>query len=85
MNEAYEACRTIINENRDKLEAIATALIDKETLSAQELKDIVFGKEVPTLPKPPVNDEPPPVIVELSKPEEVQQPKIPDGSTPSPA
>ncbi|MBQ7454386.1 MAG: ATP-dependent zinc metalloprotease FtsH, partial [Selenomonadaceae bacterium] len=71
MNEAYEACRTIINDNRDKLEAIATALMDKETLTAQELKEIVFGKDVPTLQQPVAVDEPPPVIVDLSKPEEI--------------
>ena len=59
MEEAYEACRTIINDNRDKLEQIAQALMDKETLTAQELKDIVFANKV-QLEKPPVADEPPP-------------------------
>ena len=85
MDEAYEACRTIINENRDKLEAIAKALMDKETLSAQELKDIVFGAEKTELEKSLIK-EPPPVTVELTKSaaEEVEQPKIPDTSTPTP-
>ncbi len=77
MEEAYEACRTIINENRDKLEKIAQALMDKETLTAQELKDIVFGAKV-ELEKPPVNDEPPPppesITVELVKPEPPVEP-----------
>lgn len=45
LEEAYEACRTIINEHRDKLELIAQALIDKETLTAAELRAIVFGEE----------------------------------------
>ena len=83
MEEAYEACRTIINDNRDKLEAIAQALIDRETLSAQELKDIVFGAEKISLEKP--KDEPPappPEPVDLVK--DVEQPKIPEGSTPDP-
>ena len=85
MEEAYEACRTIINENRDKLEAIAKALMDKETLSAQELKDIVFGAEKTELEKSLIK-EPPPVTVELTKPvAEVEQPKIPDTPTPTPA
>ena len=89
MEEAYEACRTIINDNRDKLEKIAQALIDKETLTAQELKDIVFGEDKINLEKPSVEDEPPPpfelVTVEPVKPEEeVEQSKIPDGSTPNP-
>lgn len=70
MEEAYEACRTIINENRDALEKIAQALMDKETLTAQELKDIVFGGDKISLQKPPVDDEPPPPpeTVELVKP-----------------
>ena len=79
MEEAYEACRTIINENRDKLDAIAKALIDKETLSAEELKQIVFGAEETTVEKPPAEiEEPPPVTVELSK-------EIPNTSTPTTA
>ena len=85
MEEAYEACRTIINENRDKLEKIAAALIDKETLTAQELKEIVFGEDKPEFEMPPPKDEPPPVLVELKKPVVVEQPKMPDGSTPTPA
>ena len=85
MDAAYEACRTIINENRDKLEAIAKALMDKETLSEQELKDIVFGAEKTELEKSLIK-EPLPVTVELTKPvEEVEQPKIPDTPTPTPA
>ena len=83
MDEAYEACRTIINDNRDKLEAIAKALIDKETLSAEELKAIVFGEEKTEFEKPFIK-EPPSVTVELTKAEEVEQPKVPDSSTPTP-
>ena len=83
MAEAYEACRTIINENRDSLEKIATALMDKETLSAQELKDIVFGEEKTEFEKPFIkDDDPPPVTVELTKPENIEPPKMPD--TPAP-
>lgn len=86
MEEAYEACRTIINDNRDKLEAIAKALIDKETLTAQELKDIVFGEEKTEFEKPFIKDPPSPpepVSVELIKPAEDEQPKIPDDPTPN--
>lgn len=45
MEEAYEACRDIINEHRAELDAIAQALIEKETLTAAELKEMVFGKK----------------------------------------
>ena len=78
MEEAYESCRTIINENRDKLDKIAQALLDKETLTAQELKDIVFGGDKVLLEKPPVDNEPPPppesITVELVKPEPPVEP-----------
>ena len=83
MSEAYEACRKIINDNRDKLDEIAKALIDKETLTAQELKDIVFGEEQTEFEKPFIK-EPPPVQVELVKPEVVEQPKLNDDSAPTP-
>ena len=44
LEEAYDACRTIINEHRHELDLIAQALMDKETLTAAELKAIVFGE-----------------------------------------
>lgn len=44
VGDAYEACRVLLTENLDKLHAIAEALIEKETLEADELKEIVgFG------------------------------------------
>lgn len=50
IEEAYEACRQIINDNLDKLHAIAEALIEKETLDAKELKELV-GEGNVTNPK----------------------------------
>ena len=41
---AYEECRIILSDNIDKLHDIAAALMEKETLDAQELEEIVgFG------------------------------------------
>lgn len=54
MEDAYQACRDIINENRDKLDIIAKALMERETLTAAELKAMVFGESNPEL-KAPVN------------------------------
>ncbi|MBQ9487507.1 MAG: ATP-dependent zinc metalloprotease FtsH [Selenomonadaceae bacterium] len=54
MEDAYQACRDIINENRDKLDIIAKALMEKETLTAAELKAMVFGESNTAL-KAPVN------------------------------
>ncbi len=41
MEEAYEACRQILTENLDKLELIAQALIERETLSAKQLEELL--------------------------------------------
>ena len=86
MQEAYEACRTILTENRDKLEAIAQALMERETLTSQELKDIVFGKEVLEIEKPLIKEPEPPknsLTVDFTKPVDTAA-DIPDGSAPTP-
>ena len=41
IEEAYEACRVIITENRDKLDLIANALLERETLNAAELEELM--------------------------------------------
>ena len=41
IDEAYEACRKSIIDNRDKLDLIAQALIERETLEASELEELV--------------------------------------------
>ena len=54
MEDAYEACRQIITENHDKLELIANALLERETLTAAELEELMrTGK----LPNPPQDDD----------------------------
>ena len=52
--DAYASCRTIIRENRDKLELIAQALIERETLTAKELEELLdTGK----ITDPPEDDD----------------------------
>lgn len=41
IEEAYEACRQIINDNRDKLDLIAENLLERETLNAGELEELM--------------------------------------------
>ena len=50
LDAAYESCRQIINDHRHELDLIAQALLEKETLTAAELKEIVFGKEKNSTP-----------------------------------
>ncbi|MDY6268306.1 MAG: ATP-dependent zinc metalloprotease FtsH [Selenomonadaceae bacterium] len=54
MEDAYAACRQIIRENRDKLELIAQALIERETLTAKELEELL---ETGKITDPPENDD----------------------------
>ena len=52
--DAYASCRTIIRENRDKLELIAQALIERETLTAKELEELF---ETGKITDPPEDDD----------------------------
>ena len=54
MDEAYEACRTILQENSDKLELIAQALLEYETLSAKQLEELM---ETGHIKEPPLGDD----------------------------
>ncbi|MCR5756878.1 MAG: ATP-dependent zinc metalloprotease FtsH [Selenomonas sp.] len=58
LEEAYEACRQIITENRDKLELIAQALIERETLTAKQLEELLEkGVITDEEPKEPSKDD----------------------------
>ena len=46
IEEAYEACRVIITENREKLDQIANALLERETLNASELEELMTKGEI---------------------------------------
>ena len=44
----YDRARKAIEENVDKLDAIAMALLERETIDAEELQAIMEGRELPT-------------------------------------
>ncbi len=48
LDEAYEDTKKLITENIDKLHDIAKALLEKETITGEELNEIVFGKKETT-------------------------------------
>ena len=87
MEEAYTECKKILLENREALERIAQALMDKETLTAAELKAIVFGDtQTQTVIQPPPPPPPAPAL-KLAKPtfETLFEPEPPTpSSNPSP-
>jgi cell division protease FtsH len=49
VDEQYARARAIIEENREKVERMARALLEWETLEADQIEDIMTGKE----PRPP--------------------------------
>jgi cell division protease FtsH len=53
VNNGYNTAKQILSENRDTLERIARALIEREVLDAHEIKLLVDGQELPPLPPPP--------------------------------
>jgi cell division protease FtsH len=82
VDEAYNRAKQIITQNRTALEAIAKALLEYETLDADQIKDIIEHGEMrnppPSVPKQPT---PPPIPAPESRPE----PGFPPGLTEQPA
>jgi cell division protease FtsH len=65
IDQQYALARTLLDENRDKVEAMAQALLEWETLDTEQIDDIMAGKppRPPKEPQPQVNpdtDTPPP-------------------------
>src|SRR5690625_6151313 len=49
IDEQYTIARNLIEENRDKMEAMAQALLEWETIDAEQIDDIMAGRP----PRPP--------------------------------
>lgn len=45
-DEALESARQILKNNRENLEKLAKALLEFETLTGDEIKDLLAGKEI---------------------------------------
>ncbi len=52
LTELYEAARLLLVENRDTLDQIADALLERETLDGADLERIIAGEPLPPLPSP---------------------------------
>jgi cell division protease FtsH len=52
IDEQYALARRLITENRDKVESMAAALLEFETIDAEQINDIFEGRP-PRPPKPP--------------------------------
>jgi cell division protease FtsH len=47
IDDSYQRAQDILEKERDKLESIAQALLEKETLDAHEIKELVAGRPLP--------------------------------------
>jgi cell division protease FtsH len=50
---AFERGRTLLKKNRKRLDQVAQALLDRETISGEELREIMSGRKLKPLPPPP--------------------------------
>ena len=55
VNSGYTTAKQLISDNRDVLERIARALIEREVLDANEIKMLVEGQELPPIQPPPTS------------------------------
>jgi cell division protease FtsH len=85
IDEAYQSAHNIIEANKDPMHRIAAALLERETIDAEEVKLLIEGKELPPmrsiLASPSDTDGTPQQVL---KPESRGGPGFPEGS-PSPA
>lgn len=51
IDEQYALAKRLLEENRDKVEVMTQALLDWETIDAEQIEDIMAGKP-PRPPKP---------------------------------
>ncbi|MEE9577322.1 MAG: AAA family ATPase, partial [Gemmatimonadota bacterium] len=84
LDEAYSSARTVLEGNRDLLETIAEALLERETLDADEIKLVDKGEPLPPLPSgEPVEEAPEEASEERRA--VVRKPQETGGGDPSPA
>jgi cell division protease FtsH len=86
LDEAYAAAREVLEGNSDLLETIAEALLERETLDADEIKLLAQGEELPPLRSAdPVEALPEAVDAEQAKPAASRPAQDTGGGEPSPA
>lgn len=74
IDEQYALARKLIEDNKDKIEAMTQALLEWETINSDQIKDIMEGRtprppQAPQAPQPPTEDK-----SKSAKTEEEKQP-----------
>lgn len=86
LDEAYEGAKTTVQKHRSLLDDIAKALLERETLDAEEIKLVAAGKSLPPMAaKPSKLTDPPVPAVPQSQPRQEESPLEGTGGEPSPA
>jgi cell division protease FtsH len=80
--DAYSRAKSLLIEQRDTLDRIAEALLERETLGNAELTLLVEGSELPPLPEPDAAEEPSAVRRPLEEGD--GSPEAPLGGNPEP-
>jgi cell division protease FtsH len=81
---AYKTAYDILDGNRDVLERIALALLEREVLDANELALIIAGQPLPNRTQPPTPTDSG-SVQQVLRPEPARQPGLKPGERPSPA
>jgi cell division protease FtsH len=89
VNDCFHTAKTMIETNRDKLELVASSLLEYETLDGAQVEEIVRTGHFTPPPKPPTNITPmmgAPAGTPLPEnPPKPAPPKLPGLGTPAPA
>ncbi len=85
ITEAYDRAKQVLTDNRQLLETVATALLERETLTREDILVLQRGETLP--PRPPVSPPPsaPAAPVTIIAPEPRRTPPLFGGPEPSPA
>jgi len=84
VDEAYRSAYEILNTNQEIMHRMSAALLERETLDANEIRMIIEGKELPPLKPSGGNGTPTGDVQQVLKPEPNRGSSFPEGS-PSPA
>ncbi len=84
VDEAYKSAYSILDSKQDAMHRMAIALLERETIDANEIRMIIDGQQLPPIQRPPSSGNPTGDVQQVLKPEPKHGPGFPEGS-PSPA
>ncbi len=84
VDEAYKSAYGILDSKQEAMHRMAVALLERETIDANDIRLIIEGRELPPIQRPPSSGTPAGEVIQVIKPEPKHGPGFPEGS-PSPA